>query len=454
MKMLVMLLAVLIGAVCLSVNAATDLGDVSKSLLSDIKKSQQALTATEKRIASERKRLALDLQKEEQAVIKLREVTAVARRLADENTLSLTQLQKRLETWQQQYQYQTDLLNRFLRQNVVPASNSAFAEQLQAVTDFTASLQANLYPRWTLDTVVLPSGNMVEMETLTLGPVRFYSNNNDGDWQAGILATDNGINKIALVLPAGDAAALEQLKLTGQGLITFDPSLNRAMARAQNSESTFQHLEKGGFWAVPILLFALFALTIGLIKGLQMWRLAGVATLGAAQLQHCFDGGAVNSASIIASSMQKNLLKISVENKKGQIRDDQLFTQLLADKHRLEYGIGAIAITASVSPLLGLLGTVSGMIETFKMMTLFGSGDPEVVSGGIAQALITTELGLVVAIPALILNALLSRKAKSYYSQLEAFAIQMSQFESAHSAPSPDSKISTKQTDVITGKTV
>jgi len=99
------------------------------------------------------------------------------------------------------------------------------------------------------------------------------------------------------------------------------------------------------------------------------------------------------------------------------------------DKHKLDNYIGAIAITASVAPLLGLLGTVSGMIETFKMMTLFGSGDPEVVSGGIAQALITTELGLVVAIPALVLNALLSRKAKAYYSQLEAFALQLSQLE-------------------------
>ncbi|WP_420818925.1 MotA/TolQ/ExbB proton channel family protein [Paraglaciecola marina] len=100
--------------------------------------------------------------------------------------------------------------------------------------------------------------------------------------------------------------------------------------------------------------------------------------------------------------------------------------QLQDDKTRLERWIGAIGMTAAVSPLLGLLGTVSGMIETFKMMTLFGSGDPEVVSGGIAQALVTTELGLVVAIPALILNALLSRKAKSYYNELESFAILIS----------------------------
>jgi len=63
------------------------------------------------------------------------------------------------------------------------------------------------------------------------------------------------------------------------------------------------------------------------------------------------------------------------------------------------------------------------------MMTLFGSGDPEVVSGGIAQALVTTELGLVVAIPALILNAILSRRAKTYYNELENFAVLISKYD-------------------------
>ncbi len=69
------------------------------------------------------------------------------------------------------------------------------------------------------------------------------------------------------------------------------------------------------------------------------------------------------------------------------------------------------------------------MIETFRMMTAFGSSDPEVISGGIAKALVTTELGLVVAIPALILNAVLSRKARHYYEELESFALVLSNDE-------------------------
>ena len=90
-----------------------------------------------------------------------------------------------------------------------------------------------------------------------------------------------------------------------------------------------------------------------------------------------------------------------------------MYATLLEQRNRLERWLGAIAITASVAPLLGLLGTVSGMIATFKAMSLFGAGDARAISEGIAEALITTELGLVVAIPALIAHALMSRRAKS-----------------------------------------
>jgi biopolymer transport protein ExbB len=124
--------------------------------------------------------------------------------------------------------------------------------------------------------------------------------------------------------------------------------------------------------------------------------------------------------------MQRELIDIAQGARTPFERDDELFAKLQAFKYKLEKYNGAISITAAVAPLLGLLGTVSGMIETFRMMTAFGSSDPEIISGGIAKALVTTELGLVVAIPALILNAILSRKAKTYYDSLESFALVIS----------------------------
>ena len=82
-----------------------------------------------------------------------------------------------------------------------------------------------------------------------------------------------------------------------------------------------------------------------------------------------------------------------------------------------------IAIAAASAPLLGLLGTVTGIINTFKLITVFGSGDVKTLSGGISEALITTEFGLIIAIPSLLLHAFLSRKAKGIVHRMETTAV-------------------------------
>ena len=84
---------------------------------------------------------------------------------------------------------------------------------------------------------------------------------------------------------------------------------------------------------------------------------------------------------------------------------------ILRETPSIERGLITLAILAAVAPMLGLLGTVSGMIETFQSITLFGTGDPKLMSGGISQALVTTELGLAVAIPMLLIHSALSSKS-------------------------------------------
>ena len=86
---------------------------------------------------------------------------------------------------------------------------------------------------------------------------------------------------------------------------------------------------------------------------------------------------------------------------------------------KLKRGIGTIKILSAVAPLLGLLGTVTGMILTFQAITLFGTGDPKLMAGGISQALITTVLGLVCAIPLLLLHNFVSGKSKRLIQILE-----------------------------------
>jgi biopolymer transport protein ExbB len=82
-----------------------------------------------------------------------------------------------------------------------------------------------------------------------------------------------------------------------------------------------------------------------------------------------------------------------------------------------------ILVIASVAPLMGLLGTVTGMISTFDIITLYGTGNPKLLSGGISEALITTMFGLIVAIPALLIGQFLSAKTESIKSDMEKWAL-------------------------------
>jgi biopolymer transport protein ExbB len=109
---------------------------------------------------------------------------------------------------------------------------------------------------------------------------------------------------------------------------------------------------------------------------------------------------------------------------------------VLRELPRVQRGLGALSLLAAVAPLMGLLGTVVGIIETFQSITLFGTGDPRLMSGGISLALITTVIGLVVAIPMLFLHSLLSAKSNRIVQTLDekSAAIVATAAEKSHDA--------------------
>nr|MBX2852955.1 MotA/TolQ/ExbB proton channel family protein [Phycisphaeraceae bacterium] len=102
-----------------------------------------------------------------------------------------------------------------------------------------------------------------------------------------------------------------------------------------------------------------------------------------------------------------------------ELIEEVMYEKVLKTKLKVQRALPFIAICAAAAPLLGLLGTVSGIINTFKMMQISGGSDMQNVSGGISEALITTKYGLIVAIPALILHVFLSRMARSVIDKME-----------------------------------
>ncbi len=107
--------------------------------------------------------------------------------------------------------------------------------------------------------------------------------------------------------------------------------------------------------------------------------------------------------------------------------EDVINESLLQEGQKLDRFSTIILVFAAIAPLLGLLGTVTGMISTFDIITEFGTGDPKLLSSGISEALITTELGLIVAIPTLLLGHLLSAWSKKIKESTEAAALKICQ---------------------------
>lgn len=422
---------------CLSVSSTavygSDIQQVKASLLKDIKQSQHKLAKKEQQISKASEKLSHDLYELEQQVIKLREKTAVKRRLLDDKTLALSELKQRLKLWQQQDNYQKRLLLELAENLQLDAKKQQEIMQqplvgFELVTSHLQQLQASLNPGWQQQKVIFPGGKVEQAQVLTLGPLRTFWSEQQA--VAGLLDQQDGVEHL---LSGKQADSLHDLSASGQGAITFDPSLGKALAIAQQQDSILQHIQRGGVWVLPILGFACFALLIALFKAWQFWRLPKLMPMLAERLDTLSKypdvADKLQNLVLEVRGAQKALLEICLNTKEPEARDDQLLAYMLEFKHKLASYMGAIAVTAAIAPLLGLLGTVSGMIETFNMMTLFGAGDPAVVSGGISKALITTELGLVVAIPALVMHALLNRSLNQYTGQLNNTAIRLSKLE-------------------------
>ena len=417
-------------ALCAAVVCVPAVAAPEDSMLANIKEAKARLDRTESKISKERVALANELRALEQQVMKLRNETTVARRKMDERTLSLSQLENRLSSWSEQQEFQQNLLSRFLLQTGVDSlslSEMSLSDKVQKVGEKAKEFANQQAPNFSAGKVVLANGEVTQAKVLTLGPVTWYLAQAQN--VAGTAERKQDLFTSTSTFSDTDTeslASLASLASSGNGSIKIDPTLGRAATREQASEGVIEHVVKGGVWVIPIVLFALLATLIALFKVIQLWRLPKVKQVASGKALVNMVG---SSGVGFFDGMQRELYDITKRASTPTERDDELVSALQQDKIKLEKYNGTIAVTAAVAPLLGLLGTVSGMIETFRMMTAFGSSDPEVISGGIAKALVTTELGLVVAIPALILNAVLSRKARHYYEELESFALVLSNDE-------------------------
>ena len=255
--------------------------------------------------------------------------------------------------------------------------------------------------------VVLPGGSIVDAEIVRVGVFNAITENFFlqfvPDTQSlQVLARQPARRYQAM---AKDLFALD----AGYTTMAVDPSRGQILSLLIQAPGLAERINQGG-------LVGYFIIFIGLLGlALSLWRLLILRQ----------DGQAINQQLTTDIVSQDNALGriLSVHNEHDAMDTESLELKIdeaiLKEVPKLEKYHSIIKVFAAIAPLLGLLGTVVGMIVTFQALTLFGTGDPKLMAGGISQALVTTMLGLIVAIPLVFLHSVLTSWSGTLIEVLE-----------------------------------
>ena len=274
---------------------------------------------------------------------------------------------------------------------------------LRVQEEMTAAGKVTRFPGRVTDT----AGAARSLEVLRAGPFTAWG---DGDYLRYVPET----GELLLLSRQPPARFREAARSFGADrtptVLAVDPTRGSLLGMLGYTPDLRERLEQGGMIGMIIIGLGV----LGLV--LTLWRLAYLLW--------------------VSSSVRRQLSKVDApepHNPLGRVLlavqdfaaedEDILLLKLdeavLAELPALERGNGLIKLVAAISPLLGLLGTVTGMILTFQAISLFGTGDPKLMAGGISQALVTTVLGLVVAIPLLFGHSVVAYLAQVLVQRLD-----------------------------------
>ncbi|ADT70639.1 MULTISPECIES: MotA/TolQ/ExbB proton channel family protein [unclassified Pseudoalteromonas] len=248
--------------------------------------------------------------------------------------------------------------------------------------------------------VIVDGGNKVQKEVVRVGAFNLIS---DGQYLEYTPAT-NTISQLTRQPSSRFTATAADLQQANTGVVPFalDPTGGSILGLLVQAPDTSEQVHQGGAVGYVILGVGLLALLIALERFVSLMLMGG-------KIRRQLKDDTPRDDNPLGRVMK---VKDQYPNVAYDTLELKLSEAILREMPKITRNLTLIKIISVVAPLLGLLGTVTGMINTFQAITLFGTGDPKLMAGGISQALVTTVLGLVVAIPTVFLYTLLNTRSK------------------------------------------
>lgn len=270
----------------------------------------------------------------------------------------------------------------------------AFAQQIQASAE-AQTLNVD---------VINGQGETETKPVLRLGSFALAGEQGYLDW--------NGQRQRATVYaqqPQG-ALTLSTDVTSGLPIVALDASRGALLEQLGMAPTLLDRIEHGGIVGKVIIALLLVGMAIGLVRGAAL--LSAKAKI-AKQLKHTDSPQDDNALGRILNVYRQD------SSPNVEALELRLLEAVMDEQQHLERGLSMIKLLAALAPMLGLLGTVTGMIDTFQTITQFGNADPRVMAGGISMALITTVLGLIAAMPLLLIHNILASKAEAIRTIIE-----------------------------------
>ena len=296
-----------------------------------------------------------------------------------------------------------DLLDRLGRSKELPRTDDLEKLWFELQREMTEQGQV---VRYTADVLTM-QGEIASREVIRAGPFSVISEGRYLMWEPA----QEKLRQLSRQPPARylDTVAPFERTTSGFAPLAVDPSRGQLLSVLGDTPNFQERIAQGGYVGMVIIGLGIFALLIGLFR----WVVVAIASRKVKNQQKSDEMRENNALGRVLAVFEQNR---DLDSEALELKLDEV---VLRESSKLEKLLWIVKTVSVVAPLLGLLGTVTGMIQTFQAITLFGAGDPKMMAGGISEALVTTMLGLTTAIPLVLLYDLLANSTQRIIGVLD-----------------------------------